>query len=348
MKRLKQHLRDVHEVVAAKCPICSKIFKTEKLLKCHTKNCHTPGLAAATSACSVCRAVVPQRKLKFHQEIFHFLPPDFVSVCPLCGKGVRYMPWHLKKMHKETDLRRDLFHCKKCRQYFTSRDALEDHDRVHVVFTCAVCRRSFEAFLELCRHLLADHRKVFNLGERDGCRVDRRPPNSVQDLSSRPLYDVPDKTEVKFVDVDNDADVAESGGESLIVLELDEEEDNDEPGLQLSNGPQKNYSDPSDNLYRVLGGNEDGMVFIMSEDAIDLGVTGPTDEQSRSVESGDSNINVEETGCASVVAEVAPPTVADEMNVAVFADPLHPHLVCFIDDENRLGKEWSQLMATSK
>ena len=361
VKRVNQHVREVHEESAATCSLCHKTFRTQRLLRCHTRNSHGPALTLPGLKCPACEAVVPKRKLQFHLEIFHFFPADFLTPCPLCGKGVRHVPWHMKKVHKGTDLRTDVFHCRKCRQYLDSRAALLAHDADHVVFPCQLCRRPFVAFMDLCRHLLASHRKVFSLGERVGHRaVERRPfPAQIQDLADFPLHDIParmpvdanledvvddpdgdDETDV--FDEANDCaaerlDISEENIHVVLELEASELDDSEHSELHLSSRLPRHsgYFSPPPNLED----SANDVIFIVSDDVAGLDV--PADGDEAPPYSVD-----EEDGAAEAVDDEAVSVLSPELNIStvITTEPSDPHFICFIDDENRLGKEYWQLI----
>ena len=338
VKRLKQHMRDVHEFAPAECSICNKVFKTEKLLRCHMKNSHRPDVPVPKATCSICQTVVVTRKLKFHMEIFHFLPPDFASVCPLCYKGVKYMPWHLKKVHKKSNLRTDLFHCTKCRQYFASQAALVAHSRDHEAYICSQCGQQFSHFLELGGHLLADHGKVFSLGT----RAERGPrPGPLPPLSDLPLYDVP----ANCSGVNNLESGAEDGMKDItVVFELeddyeegdDEEEDDDDDvvGSGIHQSTEHIECDPNsvNSPMPPTAGEiiEEDIIFIVTDDATVIEL-----DTNESVEDVECLVDVE----AAVPLEEEEDGLADNSPAVVRDTVVDPHLVCFVDDENRLGKE---------
>ena len=114
----------------------------------------------------MCGKIFPSSKLKQHTELSHLLPPDFSVPCPVCDVSVKFLPFHLNKFHKQLDIRRDCFPCRRCCRYFTSLADLTAHEADHCVYTCYSCDAKFERFISLGWHYLQEHNKVFNLSSR--------------------------------------------------------------------------------------------------------------------------------------------------------------------------------------
>eukprot|EP00088_Acartia_fossae_P016528 TRINITY_DN1925_c0_g1_i3.p1 TRINITY_DN1925_c0_g1~~TRINITY_DN1925_c0_g1_i3.p1 ORF type:complete len:615 (-),score=64.47 TRINITY_DN1925_c0_g1_i3:21-1865(-) len=167
LKHLKQHMDEVHRNTALYCESCEKSFGSLRSLKRHRKLVHLGEVTCQEKiyeTCVVCRASVEKKKLSHHIEIQHLLPLKFCVPCPLCPARVKFLPYHIRSLHSQVNIRRDLYACRKCGQYFVSAQHLDAHDREHETYPCSLCDKVFEKFIELGWHCLKHHNLVFNPG----------------------------------------------------------------------------------------------------------------------------------------------------------------------------------------
>jgi hypothetical protein len=189
--------------------------------------------------------------------------------------------------------------------------------------------------------------------------AERRPvPAEIQDLADFPLYDIParlpvhanlledvvddpdsdDETDV--FDEANDCaaerlDISEENIHVVLELEASELDDSEHSELHLSSRLPRHsgYFSPPPNLED----SADDVIFILSDDV--AGLDGDEAPPCSMIE--------EEVGAAAeAVDDEAVSVLSPELNIStvITTEPSDPHFICFIDDENRLGKEYWQLI----
>jgi len=190
-KKIAQHITEVHGSNQVKCTQCEEQFVSKRFLKRHTEVHHRTKVIPTVktnhrSVCDVCEKSVLSIKRNKHIEMNHLLPPDFSVPCPLCNVWVKFLPFHINKFHKDLNIRRDCYPCRKCRRYFNHLSDLRRHEVNHCVYKCYECGKEYAEFLDLGWHCYQDHCKVFNLGGRS--RTKQKGNLMCPDLSKSKLY----------------------------------------------------------------------------------------------------------------------------------------------------------------
>ena len=219
--------------------MCTKLFGSKRLLTRHKEIHHQDGAGERKGSdtrvyCEVCSEQMSSLKKKAHMELFHLLPVDFSVPCPLCSVSVKFLPFHFNKCHRQVNVKRDLFPCRRCRRYFLSLSALQEHQVDHALYGCEVCGAEHLELLQLGWHCFHVHSKVFNLA---GTQNRSRRVANLKQVSAPRLFDitVPDrsaeavvKAEEKEVEEEEEVEVDEVGEEEVEVDEVGEDETSDE------------------------------------------------------------------------------------------------------------------------
>ena len=183
VRRLLDHLKSAHDV-EHKCSKCDKRFSSEKKLKVHlfhrhkfgdyrpqgTLPCkhqcgksftksglinHEPNCIQKDIPCELCGKMVLQSKMYSHLRCHRDKP---LIKCKLCGKDVRYLKEHERRVHGEEKILLPKKVCSVCGKYFTNISGHMRRVHGHIDGTgnellhCDVCGYKTPSKNELSRH----------------------------------------------------------------------------------------------------------------------------------------------------------------------------------------------------
>lgn len=149
---LGTHVKKVHaknnDSSLVNCDICNKTFRNHEALKIHHKN-HID----YKMACHLCNKNFKNKfRLNMHLNKTH---SNELNVCPVCGKAVKNIHGHMKRVHTE----HDVVTCDVCGKSYGSIENLKSHKRhTHDIvsrdYVCEVCGASFKLKDLLKNHLV--------------------------------------------------------------------------------------------------------------------------------------------------------------------------------------------------
>ena len=158
---LTKHTRKVHRPPEA-CHICGKVVKSVKdhIRKVHKKQCHEEKLRQYVCSVDGCKGQFDrQDSLTKHTRQVHRLP----EACHICGKVVKSVKDHIRKVHTKLKLHHPKLHhkCEVCDEKFSHRYKLKRHIiRRHTFtrpFPCSRCKYAAYESKELRIHFRRTH-----------------------------------------------------------------------------------------------------------------------------------------------------------------------------------------------
>ena len=160
------------------CNVCAGKFKTEIALNDHVKHKHSEEPQQVFSCETCAKSFAYESTLRRHiSSKGHQYPTTTTSkeikegyeACPICGKIVGRMEYHMKKYHQNDS---QVYKCSKCEKKFDRKDTMFKHEKhVHGLYSihfsgaaqslqvnseewkCKMCHKSFDTVKKMEDHL---------------------------------------------------------------------------------------------------------------------------------------------------------------------------------------------------
>jgi len=169
----RKHFERQHFPKEIKCPHCTKLFRSQQVLKEHINYIHKPhekcphckeigtnlNRHVVTTICPVCSQPFPCKKLFSN----HKLKCKKIHKCLDCGKTFKHdahLKYHINLMHKSGQKFKGL-KCNICSTFFVSRKSLKSHQLSEhfalMKFKCNLCEDAFICKDTMLRHNVFKH-----------------------------------------------------------------------------------------------------------------------------------------------------------------------------------------------